>query len=169
MALATEGRVLVSRGDFRPCPTRAMPRPAVTIRYHAFIHPLGLGQAGPGWLPLESQQLPWCGPGFCWQFSSVVLYAPAVGIKSIKTSKFLILLDLLTQKHLLKPPLLPLHKEYQAFSILFYFKHAVLGPGGWHVRVSQQDSLQTRSHAWVSHCPSRTDLAKRPDTGGAHR
>lgn len=143
MALAPESSVLGSRGDLRSCPTRAMPRPAVMIGYHAFIHLLGLGQAGPGWLPLESQQLPWCGPGFCWQFSSVVLYAPAVGIKSIKTSKFLILLDLLTQKHLLQLPLLPLHKKYQTFFILFYFTHAVLRPGGWRVRVSQQDSLQT--------------------------
>lgn len=72
----------------------------------------------------------WCGPGFCWQFSSVVLYAPAVGIKSIKTSKFLVLLDLQTQRRLLQAPLLPFHKEYQAFSMLFYFKHAVLRPGG---------------------------------------
>lgn len=84
--------------------TRAMPRPTVAIGVPCFHHPLVLGQAGPGRSPLESQQLPWCGPGFCWQFSSAVLYALAVGIQSIKTLKFLILLDLRTQKHLLRPP-----------------------------------------------------------------
>lgn len=144
MALAREGSVLVSRGDLRPCPDQG----------HATSHCSDWGTM------LSSSSGTW--PGRTWP---VATGEPAA---SLVWSWFLLAVQLccficscgrnsvyqnFKVSHTIGPantkappataPPLPLHKEYQAFSILFYFKHAVLGLGGWHVRVSQQDSLQT--------------------------